>query len=95
MSQSASVGDSIQIRQAEPSDGAVAAALLYSAYTHRQVNFPLQGAYDHGHGWLERSEYFFRQNGNRFSDRNIQIATHSSEVVGLIFSFAGRDEPHA
>jgi len=82
--------DSIQIRPAQPSDAEVAAVLLYSAYTHTHVTYPLRE--DHENGFIERLEHFFRQDGNRFSYQNIQVAEQSSEVVGLVLSFGGRDE---
>lgn len=82
--------DSIQIRPAQPGDAEVAAVLLYSAYTHSQVTYPLLE--DHEAGWIERLEYFFRREGNRFSHQYIQVAVHSSAVVGLVLSFGGRDE---
>jgi len=41
---------------------------------------------------IERLEHFFRQDGNRFSYQNIQVAEQSSEVVGLVLSFGGREE---
>src|SRR5260370_7320061 len=43
-------------------------------------------------GLIERLEDFFRRDGNRFSYQNIQVAEQSSEVVGLVLSFGGRDE---
>jgi ribosomal protein S18 acetylase RimI-like enzyme len=82
--------DSIQIRPAQPEDAEVAAALLYSAYTHAQVTYPLPK--EHENGFIERLEHFFRQDGNRFSYQHIQVAEQSSEVVGLVLSFGGRDE---
>ena len=42
---------------------------------------------------IERLEYFFRRDGNRFSYQYIQVAEQNSEVVGLVLSFGGRDEP--
>jgi ribosomal protein S18 acetylase RimI-like enzyme len=80
----------VQIRPAQPADAEVAAALLYSAYTHTLVTFPLQE--EHERGLAERLEHFFRQDGNRFSYQNILIADHNSAVVGLVLSFGGRDE---
>jgi ribosomal protein S18 acetylase RimI-like enzyme len=85
------MSDLIQIRPAQPSDAAVAAVLLYSAYTHRQVTYPLHG--DDDHSWIERLEDFFCRQGNRFSYQYILVAAHNAEVVGLVLSFAGRDEP--
>jgi ribosomal protein S18 acetylase RimI-like enzyme len=79
-----------QIRPAQPSDAEAAVALLYSAYTHTHVTFPLRE--EHGSGWIERLQHFFRQDGNRFSYQNIQVAEQSSTVVGLVLSFGGRDE---
>ena len=82
--------DSIQIRPAQPVDAEVAAVLLYSAYTHTHVTHPLPE--EHESGFIERLEHFFRQDGNRFSYQSIQLAEQSSEVVGLVLSFGGRDE---
>jgi len=82
--------DSIHIRPAQPVDAEVAAVLLYSAYTHTHVTYPLPE--EHESGFIERLEHFFRQDGNRFSYQNIQVAEHSSQVVGLVLSFGGRDE---
>lgn len=82
--------NSIQIRPAQPGDAEKAAVLLYSAYTHTHVTYPLQE--EQKNGWIKRLEHFFRQDGNRFSYHNIQIAVQSSEVIGLVLSFGGRDE---
>ena len=82
--------DSTQIRPAQPVDAEVAAVLLYSAYTHTHVTSPLRE--EHESGFIERLEHFFRQDGNRFSYQNIQVAEQSSEVVGLVLSFGGREE---
>jgi ribosomal protein S18 acetylase RimI-like enzyme len=82
--------DSIQIRTAQPGDAEVAAVLLYSAYTHTHLSSPLPEA--HASGWIERLEHYFRQDGNRFSYQNIQLAEQNSEVVGLVLSFGGREE---
>lgn len=82
--------DSIQIRPAQPADAEVGAVLLYSAYTHTHVTYPLQ--VEHASEWIERLQHLFRQDGNRFSYQNIQAAVHNSEVVGLVLSFGGRDE---
>ncbi|SRR5579871_2090930 len=82
--------DSIQIRPAQPGDAQVAAVLLYSAYTHTHVSYPLPEAQESG--WIERLVYYFREVHNRFSYQNIQIAEHSSGVVGLVLSFGGREE---
>src|SRR5947207_629200 len=82
--------ESIQIRPAQPVDAEVAAVLLYSAYTHIHVTYPLPE--EHESGFIERLQHFFRQDGNRFSYQYIQVAEQSSEVVGLVLSFGGRDE---
>ena len=82
--------DSIQIRPAQPVDAEVAGVLLYSAYTHTHVTYPL--GEEHESGFIERLQHFFRQDGNRFSYQNIQVADQNSEVVGLVLSFGGRDE---
>src|SRR5207248_3085180 len=76
--------DSIRIRPAQPVDAEGAAVLLYSAYTHTHVTYPLRE--EHESGLIERLEHFFRQDGNRFSYQNIQLAEQSSEVVGLVLS---------
>jgi ribosomal protein S18 acetylase RimI-like enzyme len=82
--------DSILIRPAQPGDAEVAAVLLYSAYTHTQVTYPLQE--EHENRFIERLQHFFRHEGNRFSYQYIQVADQSSAVVGLVLSFGGRDE---
>src|SRR5215831_19271943 len=82
--------DSIQIRPAQPVDAEVAAVLLYSAYTHTHVTYPPPE--EHESGFIERLQHFFLRDGNRFSYQNIQVAEQSSEVVGLVLSFGGRDE---
>jgi ribosomal protein S18 acetylase RimI-like enzyme len=81
---------SIHIRPAQPVDAEAAAVLLYSAYTHTQVNSALREA--HASGFIERLQHFFRQDGNRFSYQNTQVGERDSEVVGLVLSFGGRDE---
>ncbi len=83
--------DSIHIRPAQPADAKIAAVLLYSAYLHIQETYPLRG--EHEGGFITRLEHFFSQDDNRFSYQNIQVADHNSEVVGLVLSFGGRDEP--
>jgi hypothetical protein len=82
--------DSIQIRPAKPTDAEVAAILLYSAYTHTHVTYPLRE--EHESGFIKRLQHYFRQDGNRFSYQNVQVAEQSSKVVGLVLSFGGRDE---
>src|SRR5215472_15986120 len=82
--------DSIQIRPAQLVDAEVAAVLLYSAYTHTHVTYPLPE--EHESGFIERLDHFFRQDGNRFSYQNIQVAEQSSQVIGLVLSFGGREE---
>src|SRR5438128_11553557 len=82
--------ESIQIRPAQPVDAEGAAVLLYSAYTHTHVTSPVRE--EHASGLIERLEYFFRRDGNRFSYQNIQVAEQSSAVVGLVLSFGGREE---
>ena len=82
--------DDITIRPAQPGDADRAAALLYSAYIHRQVSYPLQG--EDENRFLDRLLHFFRQEGNRFSYQFIQVAQQHGEVVGLELSFGGREE---
>lgn len=87
------MSDSIQIRPAQPADAAVAAVLLYSAYTHTLVTYPLPKTPDvYEHGWIRRLEDYFRQDGNRFSYQNARVAVAGTAVVGLVLSFGGRDE---
>jgi len=52
----------VQIRPAQPADAEVAAALLYSAYTHTLVTFPLQE--EHERGLVERLEHFCLHTGS-------------------------------
>lgn len=82
--------DDLTIRPAKPEDADRAAVLLYSAYRHRSVTYPLQE--EEKNRWLERLRHFFRQDGNRFSYQCIQVADQCSEVVGLVLSFGGREE---
>ena len=83
--------DSIQIRPAQPADAEVAAVLLYSAYTHTRVTYPLPPG--HEAGWIEHLRRYFRLDSNRFSYRYVQVATTRNELVGAVLSFGGRDEP--
>src|SRR6266487_1870914 len=76
--------DSIQIRSAQPVDAEIATVLLYAAYTHTHVTYPLRE--EHESGLIERLEHFFRRDGNRFTYQYIQVAEQSSEVVGLVLS---------
>jgi ribosomal protein S18 acetylase RimI-like enzyme len=82
--------DSLQIRPAQPADAVVASVLLYSAYTHEQVTYPLPQ--EQRQGWVKNLQRYFRQDGNRFSYQSAYVAEHDSEVVGLVLSFGGRDE---
>ena len=82
--------DDITLRPAQPDDAGRASILLYSAYIHRQVNYPL---HEEGENrFIERLQHYFRQDGNRFSYQSIQVAEQRSEVVGLVLSFGGREE---
>jgi ribosomal protein S18 acetylase RimI-like enzyme len=84
------MNDDLTLRPAQPDDADRAAVLLYSAYLHRQVSYPL---HEEGENrFLERLQHLFRQEGNRFSYQFIQVAEHRSEVVGLVLSFGGREE---
>src|SRR5579859_811951 len=82
--------DDITIRSAQRGDADRAAALLYSAYLHRQVTYPLRQEGENQ--FLVRLQHLFRQGGNRFSYQFIQVAEQRSEVVGLVLSFGGREE---
>lgn len=86
----AKMTDNLTIRLARPEDADRVAVLLYSAYRHRQVTYPLPEAGEHQ--WLERLEHFFCREGNRFSYQCIQVAEQHAEVVGLVLSFGGREE---
>jgi ribosomal protein S18 acetylase RimI-like enzyme len=81
---------SIPISPAELDDAEVAAALLYSAYMHTSVTYPLPD--EHESGLIERLLHFYREDGTRFSYQNIQVASQHSAVVGLVLSFGGREE---
>ena len=82
--------DSIQIRPAQPADAEVGAALLYSAYMHTYVTYPLRE--EHESGFIKRLQHSFLRDSNRFSYQYIQVADQNSEVAGLVLSFGGRDE---
>src|SRR5690348_14658088 len=84
------MNDEITLRPAQPDDAGRAAVLLYSAYLHRQMSYPL---HEEGENpFIERLEHFFREVGNRFSYQFIQVAQQRFEVVGLVLSFGGREE---
>lgn len=82
--------DDITLRPAQPDDADRAAVLLYSAYMHRQVDYPLHEAGENR--FVERLRHYFREASNRCSYQNIQVAQPRSEVVGLVLSFGGREE---
>ena len=84
------MNEDITLRPAQPNDAERASVLLYSAYTHTQVIYPLRE--DAENGFSERLQHFFRADGNRFSYQFIQVAEQHSEVVGLVLSFGGREE---
>ena len=53
------MNDDITLRPAQPDDADRAAVLLYSAYLHRQVSYPL---HEEGENrFIERLQYFFRR----------------------------------
>lgn len=84
------MNETIELRPAQPDDAAPASILLHSAYRHAQTNYPPQDEPENRFiGYLQQ---FFREKGNRFSYQYIQVAEQSTNVVGLILSFAGRDE---
>src|SRR5438552_3579267 len=80
----------IKLRPAQPADAEIASVLLYSAYTHTQVTYPLPAEHENRFG--ERLQHFFREDGNRFSYQCTLVAEQDAEVVGLVLSFGGRDE---
>lgn len=82
--------DDAPLRQARPTDADRAAVLLYSAYLHRQVNYPLREEGENR--FFERLHHYFREASNRFSYQFIWVAEQRSEVVGLVLSFGGREE---
>jgi ribosomal protein S18 acetylase RimI-like enzyme len=82
--------ESLTIRPAQPDDVEAASALLYSAYRHKQVSFPL--IEEHDSWYIKHAQSYFRANGNRFSYQNVLVAVQDLEVVGLVLSFGGRDE---
>src|SRR5258707_2303706 len=84
------INDDITLRPAQPDDADRASVLLYSAYIHRQVSYPLHE--EEENQFIERLQHFFRHDGNRFSYQLIQVAEQRSGVVGLVLSFGGREE---
>lgn len=82
--------DDITLRPAQPGDADRAAVLLYSAYIHEQVDYPL---HEEGENrFLKSLRHYFPLEGNRCSYQNTEVAEHRGEVVGLVLSFAGREE---
>ncbi|MBV9617113.1 MAG: GNAT family N-acetyltransferase [Ktedonobacteraceae bacterium] len=84
------MNEPIKIRPAQPEDAEVASVLLHSAYTHQQETYPLPE--EHENRFLKYLQHFFRTAGNRFSYQYIQVAEHNGSVIGLVLSFAGKDE---
>lgn len=84
------MSDAIKIRSAQPADAEVASVLLYSAYSHTQMTYPLSAEYENM--FSGRLQHYFREEGNRFSYQYTQVAEHNSEIVGLVLSFGGLDE---
>jgi ribosomal protein S18 acetylase RimI-like enzyme len=84
------MNEDIKLRPAQPNDAERASVLLYSAYNHTQVIYPLREEAENR--FSERLQHFFREDGNRFSYQFIQVAEQRSEVVGLVLSFGGREE---
>lgn len=82
--------EDIKLRAAQPDDVERASVLLYSAYRHTQVSYPLQE--EAMNRFSEHLQHFFCEDGNRFSHQYIQVAEQRAEVVGLILSFGGREE---
>lgn len=80
----------VKLRSAQPADAEIASVLLYSAYSHTQVNYPLPAEQANQFG--ERLQHFFREDGNRFSYQYTLVAEQDTEIVGLVLSFGGRDE---
>lgn len=83
--------DSLQIRPAQPEDAEAAALLLYSAYMHVPVSLPPKEIHDRD--LVERFQQHFRREENRFSYQHTEVATRGPDVVGLVLSFGGREEP--
>jgi ribosomal protein S18 acetylase RimI-like enzyme len=80
----------IQIRPGQLGDAEAAAVLLYSAYIHEQVTYPLPE--EQRQGWIKNLQRHFLQKGNRFSYENVYVAEQGAGPVGLVLSFGGRDE---
>ena len=53
------MNDDITLRPAQPDDADRAAVLLYSAYLHRQVSYPLHE--DGENRFIERLQHFFHR----------------------------------
>ena len=81
---------SMPIRPAQPADAEPAAILLYSAYTHVQIAYPLRE--EPAGSFIGHLARYFAQAGNRFSYQNAVLAEVDSAVAGLLLSFGGRDE---
>lgn len=84
------INDDVTLRPAQPGDAGKAAVLLYSAYIHEQLNYPL---HEEGENrFLKSLRHYFPLEGNRCSYQNTEVAEHHGTVVGLVLSFAGREE---
>ncbi len=84
------INDEITLRPAQPGDADRAAVLLYSAYIHEQVDYPLREEGENR--FLKSLRHYFPLEGNRCSYQNTEVAEYRGEMVGLVLSFAGREE---
>src|SRR5690348_390817 len=84
------MNDDIILRPAQPDDADRAAVLLYSAYIHEQVDYPLHE--EEENRFLKSLRHYFPLEGNRCSYQNTEAAEYRGELVGLVLSFAGREE---
>jgi ribosomal protein S18 acetylase RimI-like enzyme len=82
--------DDIILRPAQPGDADRAAVLLYSAYIHEQLDYPLHE--EDENRFLKSLRHNFPLEDNRCSYQNTVVAEHRGEVIGLVLSFAGREE---
>ncbi len=85
------MNEPVSIRPARIADADDAAVLIFSAYSHVASTYSPHPKTESG--FTEMLNRFFQQDENRFSYQNAFVAQNEQQVVGLVLSFGGRDEP--
>jgi ribosomal protein S18 acetylase RimI-like enzyme len=85
------VNEPVSIRPARIADADDAAVLIFSAYSHIASTYSPHPKTESG--FTQMLNNFFQQDANRFSYQHTFVAQNEQQVVGLLLSFGGSDEP--